>query len=110
MFVVRLLELYLINASTEIMYNSWGEVLAFQPSINELLLHESVKFQFLQVLSFKDMLRQRDVLLAVQGGAAKQLEKRTAEQQKAATSGKTDKVAQLEALLDTVCSSQWSYS
>jgi sorting nexin-8 len=85
-----------VMTHTENMYNSWQEILSFQPSINELLLHENIKFQYQQVLQMKGMLKQREDLKAALIKAEKLKEKHEVEQQGAAARGKADKVAKLE--------------
>merc|ERR1711871_423604 len=74
----------------------WKDILTFQPSINELLLHENIKFQMLQMCAMRELLKQREVLIEKHNKASQKLEKLRGEQQNAASRGKTDKVAKLE--------------
>ena len=78
------------------MFRNWKDILTFQPSINELLLHENIKFQMLQMCAMRELLKQREVLIDKHNKASQKLEKLRGEQQNAASRGKTEKVAKLE--------------
>jgi len=85
-----------VMTHTENMLTSWQEILSFQPSMNELLLYENVKYQYGQVLQMKTMFGEREALKAAHMASVKRKEKLEIEQQSAAARGKADKVATLE--------------
>lgn len=85
-----------VMTHTENMLGSWQEILSFQPSMNDLLLYENIKYQYMQVLQMKKMFGMREALKEAHARAVKTKEKYEIEQQSAAARGKADKVANLE--------------
>jgi len=85
-----------VMTHTENMLGSWQEILSFQPSMNDLLLYENIKYQYMQVLQMKAMFGEREKLKEAHLRSVKTKEKYEIEQQSAAARGKADKVANLE--------------
>jgi hypothetical protein len=85
-----------VMTHTENMLGSWQEILSFEPSMNDLLLYENIKFQYMQVLQMKMMFREREGLKEAHQMSVKKKDKLEIDQQSAAARGKADKVANLE--------------
>jgi hypothetical protein len=56
-------ELTTILSKMGYMFNSWQEVLKFQPGVNQMLLHEVLNFELRMVQSLQDLFKQRQSML-----------------------------------------------
>ena len=60
-----------IMGHTAGLFGQWADVLAFQPTINELLIHEALLYQQRQCVALKEMLKQRDLMIQAHVKAVK---------------------------------------
>ena len=95
-------ELASVMGASERMFASWNDILTFQPSINELLLHENIKYQYQQINQLRSLMKQYEVLQAEDVKLVKKLEMMEAEQGLLAAKGKADKVAKMDVELQTI--------
>jgi len=89
-------ELTNVMGASERMFGAWNDILTFQPTINELLLHENVKFQHKQVGQLRGVLKHYESLQVEDAKLVKKLELMEAEVQVMAAKGRADKVAKMD--------------
>jgi hypothetical protein len=85
--------------NTNNLVSTWQEVLSFQPDINELVLHENLKFLLAMVNTLRDLINQREMMYARYDRNVKLKEKHEQEQASAAARGKASKVAELDRMI-----------
>jgi hypothetical protein len=85
--------------NTNNLISTWQEVLSFQPDINELVLHENLKFLLAMVHTLRDLIKQRELMYERYDKNVKLKEKHEQEQASAAARGKASKVAELDRMI-----------
>lgn len=89
-------ELTTILSKMGYMFNSWQEVLKFQPGVNQMLLHEVLNFELRMVQSLQDLFKQRQSMLNAASKASMNLTNTELKKQAALTRGKGAEAKKLD--------------
>jgi len=81
--------------------DTWRSVLSFQPDINALVLAGNLRYQLAMLSSIRGLLARRAEAIKVFDAQRKTLQAHEAEQASAASKGKADQVARLDAGIQT---------
>ena len=77
-------------------FNAWHDVLKFQPNVNEMLLHEVLRYELSQIHGMKDLFKRRNAMLAAHAAAQSAQQSLELKQQQFHARGEQGKASKLD--------------